>query len=253
MGYWTAPDGVRIAYEVYGAGSPVILLHGLASSSSVNWIRPGVIDALVGQDFEVVAYDARGHGESSKPHEPAAYARGTMEADASGLIGSLGYEQVYLIGYSMGAQVAAGLAASDARVQRLVLGGIGPGMVTRSPSDARERSLEMAEALEAERVDDVSETTPRAFRAFADATGADRLALAAIERSGALDAPVDLGRIGVPTLLIAGSEDRMAGDVQELAGVYHGVDVVTVPGDHMSAVTKPEFAKAVVEFLQAGS
>ncbi|HEY1738911.1 MAG TPA: alpha/beta fold hydrolase, partial [Acidimicrobiia bacterium] len=74
-------DGLRIAYDVWGdAGDqpPVVLHHGFAADAFVNWVRPGLVDALVGAGHHVVTLDARGHGRSEKPHDPARYGHGRM-------------------------------------------------------------------------------------------------------------------------------------------------------------------------------
>ena len=61
--------GVRIAYDVNGAGAPVVLLHG-GSQSRQNWHSAGYIERLK-PDFKVIAIDIRGNGESDKPTQPA--------------------------------------------------------------------------------------------------------------------------------------------------------------------------------------
>ena len=48
----------------------MILLHGFAADTNINWVRSGVLDALVDEGFRAVALDARGHGLSEKPHDP---------------------------------------------------------------------------------------------------------------------------------------------------------------------------------------
>src|SRR4051812_19077824 len=102
----TSFDGVEIAYSIVGAGPDVLLLHGFASDAQGNWIGPGIRDAIVAAGRRVIAYDARGHGASGKPHDPAAYENGAMHHDAQVLLDHVGVEHVDLVGYSMGALVA---------------------------------------------------------------------------------------------------------------------------------------------------
>src|SRR4029450_1279149 len=64
--------GVRIHYTVQGEGSPVLLLHGYMGSAASSFDTPGIIEALA-RNFEVIAMDMRGHGQSDKPHDPEAY------------------------------------------------------------------------------------------------------------------------------------------------------------------------------------
>jgi len=245
---WQAPDGVGIEYEEVGAGPAVLLLHGFASNAQVNWVRPGIVDAVAAAGLRVVRYDARGHGGSDSPHDVAAYTGHAMSADAAGLADHLGLEQYAVVGYSMGAQVAAWLAAEDPRVRRAVLGGIGTRLLLPRPGD-RYPAEEIARALEADRPPADAGATPLAFRAFADATHADRLALAAIQRARAIEGGPDLSLLTVPVLVVAGEADTLIGDPAAVADALPDGRLVRVPGDHLSAVLQPAFAGAVVDFL----
>jgi pimeloyl-ACP methyl ester carboxylesterase len=247
---WEAPDGVGIDYAEAGQGPAVVLLHGFASDARINWVRPGIVEALAAAGLRVVYYDARGHGRSDAPHDGAAYAGHAMAADAAGLAGHLGLAEFAVVGYSMGAQVAAWLAADDARVRRAVLGGIGSRLLLPRPGD-RYPAEEIARALEADRPPPDAGPTPRAFRAFADATGADRLALAAIQRARALEGGPDLSLLAVPVLVVAGQADTLIGDPAAVADALPDGRLATVPGDHLSAVLQPAFTTVVTDFLLA--
>ena len=59
-------DGIRLAFIDEGAGEPVLLIHGFASSVKDNWVDPGWVGFLAQNGFRVVAIDNRGHGESEK-------------------------------------------------------------------------------------------------------------------------------------------------------------------------------------------
>jgi pimeloyl-ACP methyl ester carboxylesterase len=242
-------DGTGIAYRDLGErrGAPTLLLHGFASDSVINWVRPGVAGALVEAGRRVVLIDARGHGESDKPHEPERYRGGAMVEDARALLDHLGVEEVDVVGYSMGSLVAVRLGSSDARVRSLALGGAGTGQVEM---DSRARALRIAEALEAPEISAVTDPTGLAFRNFADATHADRIALAAIQRaSSGTPSPDTLSSIDVPTLVVNGENDTLVGPLDSLARAIPGARFATVPGDHISAVVKPEFARAILDFL----
>ena len=250
MARWQAPDGVGIDYEEAGAGPAVLLLHGFASNARTNWLRPGIVDALVANGLRAVFYDARGHGRSDAPHDVGAYAGHAMAADAAGLADHLGLEAFALLGYSMGSHVAAWLAAEDARVRRVVLGGIGTRLLLRGPGERPYPAEEIARALEADRPPSDAGPTPLAFRAFADATRSDRLALAALERARAIEGAPDLGLLSVPVLVVAGEADTLIGDPAAVAEAVPEGRLVRVPGDHLSAVLQPGFAAAVVDFLR---
>jgi len=240
-------DGVQLAYTTGGAGPDVLLLHGFASSATGNWIQPGIADAIVASGRRVIAYDARGHGESDKPHDPAAYENNAMVRDAQALLDHLSVGTCDVVGYSMGSIVSLRLVPVEPRARSLVLGGIG-GRVRRAADPARRSRI--ADALEA-RDGAHMDQEGRDFRRFAERSGNDMRALVAIQRAGVIGvgAPGTLGSLKVPTLVVAGTEDRLAGSPQELAARIPGAVAEVVPGNHLSAVGKPELAQAIVDFL----
>lgn len=246
MPTFAASDGLELAYDVTGEGPPVVLHHGFAADAAGNWVAPGIVDALVRSGSRVIALDARGHGRSAKPHEPDAYRGPVMARDVSALLDHLGIGAVDVVGYSMGGLVTSLLLADEPRVRSAVLGGVGARLVLRTGSPFPAGAI--AAALEADDPSTVTGAVPRAFRAFADSTGADRLALAAIQRAGLAPAP-DLSSVQVPVLVIAGDRDDLVGDPADLAAAIPGARSVTVSGDHLSAVYDPRFAAAVVSFL----
>ncbi len=69
-------DGLRLSYvdiaPAEGAGDPVLLIHGFASNHAVNWVNTLWTKTLTGAGYRVIALDNRGHGQSDKPHDPAA-------------------------------------------------------------------------------------------------------------------------------------------------------------------------------------
>ncbi len=101
--------GVRLHYTDQGAGEAVVLLHGFAVNSDLNWRLTGILDGLLPK-FRVVALDLRGHGLSDKPHTPDAYGLDLAE-DVMRLVDHLGVDRVHLVGYSLGGFIALKLAA----------------------------------------------------------------------------------------------------------------------------------------------
>src|ERR1700749_4325790 len=71
--YFAGRDGAKLAYREVGQGRPVVLIHGYFSNAVTNWIRYGHAATIAGRGFRVVMPDLRGHGDSDKPHAPAAY------------------------------------------------------------------------------------------------------------------------------------------------------------------------------------
>jgi pimeloyl-ACP methyl ester carboxylesterase len=113
--------------------------------------------------------------------------------------------------------------------------------------------MTMSEAMQAADPESISDKTLRGFRLFADSQGEDRLALAAFTEGrmgGGFDKD-DLGAIRVPTLVVAGSRDEMAGDPQALADLIPGAKAVTLPAcDHFSAIPHALYKAAVFDFLE---
>jgi pimeloyl-ACP methyl ester carboxylesterase len=241
-------DGTHIAYTARGAGRTVLLLHGFAADHVLNWARPGVIDALVANGHRVIATDARGHGASDKPHDPDQYTGDTMVRDAHAVLDHLGVEEVDVVGYSMGSMVAARLVPDEPRTRSLVLGGVG---ATVTPPRTGGRAPEaIAAALLADDPASIDNVAGKAFREFADYTGADRLALAALSRSDALRHSVRFDAITVPTLVIAGEADTLIKAPHELADRLPSARSTMVSGDHLTAMYDPAFSLALVEFLE---
>ena len=68
--YFRASDGTRLAYRTIGSGPPVVMLHGLFSNGTVNWIKYGHAQRVVDVGFRVIVADLRAHGDSDAPHDP---------------------------------------------------------------------------------------------------------------------------------------------------------------------------------------
>ncbi|HUU67050.1 MAG TPA: alpha/beta hydrolase [Methyloceanibacter sp.] len=240
-------DGVRIAYLDEGEGEPILLIHGFASNVAANWIDPGWVQTLTQAGRRVIAYDNRGHGQSDKLYEPDAYGAPAMAEDARRLLDRLDIEQADVLGYSMGARIAAFLTfAHPARVRSVIFGGLGihmvRGMVGAGP---------LAHALEAPSVEDVTNATARSFRVFAEQTKSDLKALAACMRGPREKVPAErLGEIAVPALVAVGSKDVIGGSGAALADLIPGAQFLEITGrDHMRAVGDARFKQGVLDFL----
>lgn len=241
-------DGVPIAFIDEGEGPPTLLIHGFASNHRVNWISTSWVRDLASAGRRVIALDNRGHGASGKPHEPEAYRPAIMAGDAKRLLDRLDIAAADVIGYSMGARIAAFLALRHPGMVRCaVLSGIGEALLSpRGPAPEA-----IAAALRAPSVDAVPDERARAFRVFADQTGSDREALAAcILGCRQTLSPADLKAIRVPVLVAVGSEDRVAGSGEPLAALIPGAELLTIPGrDHMKAVGDRLHKTEVLGFL----
>lgn len=239
--------GVEIAYDVAGDGDPVLLIHGFASSSQVNWKDTGWVKTLVTAGHRVITIDNRGHGQSEKLYDPSQYTATLMAEDARRLLDHLGIARADVMGYSMGARITAFLTlAHPERVRRAVFGGLASRMITGFSN-----SEEIAGGLEAQSVDDVTDPAARAFRIFAEMTRSDLRALAACMKSSRMRIKAEaLAKITVPVLIVAGDKDDTAGDIQTLVDVIPGSRGVSLPGrNHMNAVGDRGYKEAVVGFL----
>lgn len=242
-----ASDGAEIAYLDEGAGQPILLIHGFASNKTVNWVDTGWVRHLTRLGRRVVAMDNRGHGQSSKHYRPEDYGGPQMAEDARRLLDHLGLASADVMGYSMGARIAAFLAlAHPERVRSLVFGGLGGNMVRPMAGTGP-----IAAALEAPSIDDVKIQTARTFRAFADSTKSDLKALAACIRSSRDPlTPEMVGRFRCPVLVAVGSDDVIGGPAGDLARLIPGAEAfVIVDRDHMKAVGDRGYKDAVADFL----
>lgn len=248
--------GLTLAYDdirpAGGESGTVVLVHGFAANRAETWRRLGWLGAFERRGWRAVALDLRGHGESDKPHDPALYARAAMAGDIFALMDHLGVERADLMGYSLGAHLclAAALGQPD-RFTNLVLGGVGARMLTRGAAPAAS-PMTMGQAMRAEDPAAIPDPILRSFRQFAEEQGEDRLALAAYAE-GAAVSPTheDLGALAVPTVVIAGSRDEIAGDPRALADAVPGAKAVSLPAcDHFSAIPHALFKAAVFDFLE---
>jgi pimeloyl-ACP methyl ester carboxylesterase len=239
---------VEIAYLDEGEGDPIILVHGFASSKNVNWVYPTWVSELRKNGRRVLALDNRGHGESEKLYDPAQYSIPTMAGDVLALMDHLGIPQADIMGYSMGGRMTAWLGLNEPqRLRSAILGGIGIGGLIEGTGPGEN----VAEALEAPSLDDVTDPVGRTFRAFADQTRSDRRALAACLRgTRALMKKEEVARIDVPVLIAIGTTDDIAGSAKALGDIIPGSEVLDIPNrDHMRAVGDKVYKTGVIDFL----
>ena len=100
-------SGVRIHYHVEGEGPPLVIQHGLTSSLE-NWYAYGYVEALK-KDYRLILVDARGHGLSDKPHDPADYELGLRVKDILAVMDDVGVDKAHYLGYYMGGRIGFGL------------------------------------------------------------------------------------------------------------------------------------------------
>lgn len=247
-------NGVDIAFTDYppvtaDRGAPILLIHGFASTQTVNWLFTQWIKTLTEDGRRVVTFDNRGHGQSEKLYDPSLYSLEAMAGDAGSLLDHLAIPHADVMGYSMGARIAITLALTrPEKVRSLILGGVGEYLVTGPglPSG-------LAEAMEAERIEDIGSPMMKIFRGFAESTRSDLRALAACARGfrKAMD-PATLARVAQPVLICVGTRDDVAGDPQPLQPLFRQAEIVDIPGrDHNRAVGDRVYKQSVLSFLSA--
>jgi pimeloyl-ACP methyl ester carboxylesterase len=117
-----SPDGVRIAYEVTGAGPSVMLLHG-GGQNRQSWVEAGYVERLK-ERFKVITMDIRGNGESDKPTDPAYYTTDKLCEDILAVADSCNTEQFAICGFSYGGNIGRYLAAQSDRIEKITIMGI---------------------------------------------------------------------------------------------------------------------------------
>src|SRR4029079_6354562 len=169
-----------------------------------------------------------------------------MAGDVLALLDHLQIERADVMGYSLGSRMTAARARSQPQRLRLaILGGIGIGMIEGGGPGEN-----VALALEAPSLDDVTDPVGRTFRAFAAQTRSDRRALAACLRgSRRLMTRDEAAAINVPVLIAVGTTDEIAGSAQALGEIIQGSEVLDIPNrDHMRAVGDKVYKAGVADF-----
>jgi pimeloyl-ACP methyl ester carboxylesterase len=247
-GYFDS-GGLKIHYETWGEGYPIVLVHGFASNLKGNWVDTGWVKTLQ-PVRRIVGLDCRGFGQSDKPHDAAAYEGYKMAQDVLNLTDFLGIEKTDLFGYSMGAFISAALMARHRdRFTSVIMGGVGN--VFAGPPAERNRAI--ADALLAEDPSQITDLTGKLFRAFAELDpNNDLKALAAVMGIvGEPIRPADYAGLDIPVLIVNGGNDVVAANVDQTAAGIPGAKLIMIPDtDHLTVVPDRRFKDAVVAFLK---
>jgi pimeloyl-ACP methyl ester carboxylesterase len=237
-------DGAVLAYREMGEGRPLVLIHGYFSTATVNWVRYGHAAKIAARGYRVVMPDLRGHGDSARSHDAAAYPPDVLADDGVALIEQLRLGDYDLGGYSLGARTTLRMLVRGATPGRAIVAGMGlEGIVHTSGRGAYYRRI-------LTNLGTFAQGSPEWMaEAFLKTVGGDPVALLHILDTF-VDTPYEaLARIGIPTLVLAGAEDDDTGSAEALAAAVPDGRYVVVPGNHMSAVTKPELGAAIASFL----
>ncbi|MFC7209616.1 alpha/beta fold hydrolase [Natronoarchaeum sp. GCM10025321] len=151
---WTtgtvSTNGIELQYYRTGSGEPIVIAHGMYDNGR-RWVPLG---SALADDYEVITYDARGHGRSGAPD--TGYDMGSRVADLVGLVDELNLADPVLLGHSMGAATVAWTAANSHRPRGVVLAD--PARFHESPdismADAREMTRERLREAKARSIEE---------------------------------------------------------------------------------------------------
>lgn len=243
--FFTAPDGIRLAYYELGAGRPLLLLHGYISDAHTNWMKfVPTAQRLADAGYRVIMPDLRAHGASDKPHDPAFYPKDILSDDAFALMAHLGLVDMDLAGYSLGARTVARMLARGCRPGRAVLAGMGLEGLTMA--DRRAGYFRQVLTNLGTHPKGSSEWM---VAAFLKTSGGDPVALNLLIDSFAGVTEADIRSWDLPVGVVCGTEDQDNGHAEALAAMLPQGRYYPVPGTHMSAVTKSDLGAAMVAAL----
>ena len=260
--HFRSRDGLELAYREMGTGRPLVLIHGYFSTAMVNWVRYGHAAKIAARGYRVVMPDLRGHGDSAKPHDAFFYPRDVLADDGLALVEHLELTDYDLGGYSLGARTTVRMlvrGATEAQRRK-----------SREAPQARRVATPKHALVAGMGLEGILHTGGRGshFRniltnlgkhkpgsaewmaeAFMKTVGGDPVALLHVLDTFE-DTPREaLSHIEIPTLVLTGAEDDDNGSAEALAAAMPNGRYVVVPGNHMSAVTKPELGAAMADFL----
>jgi len=256
-GQYFNSNGVRIHYTVDGEGPPLVLIHGLAANADINWRRPGIVSDLA-QDFQVIAFDLRGHGLSGTPHDPEQYGVKLMH-DVPRLLDHLGIESAHMAGYSLGGFILLKLMAEHPeRVRSAALCAAG----WKDPTDNKD-ILSPYKSLE-----DQWDRVPEEFAAVlplpyqfgivdwirdyvGDQLGDVKALKACREKMGELAVSAGAVRnIDIPTICFIGTDDGLRPYAYALDKRMPGLELVELEGaNHITTALRPRFQQGLQAFF----
>lgn len=243
----TSIDGARIAYDTTGAGHPVVLLHGFTDSRH-SWCEAGYVDALVAAGRRPVLIDCRGHGDSTKLHDPADYGVKHHVADILVVLDQLGIRRADLIGYSMGGLLALMAAVlAPGRVGALAVIGAHP---FAQDMDRFRKALSGGIDGWIDLIESHGTRLPASLRKRMLAN--DIAALRACVARDRPDTSGPLADFSTPLLAIAGTRDPHFQSVVRFAQMARGRFMALEGRDHFSCFLAAEGIPAILDHLEKG-
>lgn len=265
-GFEVARDGLTLSGEEAGAGPPIVLLHGLTATRRYVVMGSRLLER---RGYRVIAYDARGHGESGAAPDPSSYEYGDLVSDLRAVLDHLEVERAVLTGSSMGAATAMALALeSPERVGALVQST--PAYASPPDPTAGSDWDRLAEGLERDGVDgfmaafqpsvgdrwqdSVRRLTRQRMERHRDLDAVAR-ALRVVTRSAPFGGLDDLERIEAPTLVVASRDEADPEHPLAVAEAYverlpNAELAIEEPGKSPLAWRGSQVSRAIADFLE---
>jgi 3-oxoadipate enol-lactonase len=255
---------IEIYYEIHGEGpQTLVMIRGLGSNLTAWYEQTPEFE----RHFRTLVFDNRGAGRTDKPDAP--YSIPQMADDTAGLMDALGIRRAALLGISMGGMIAQEFAlAHQERLSCLILGSTNFGgsgiaqananivaaVVAGEKANAEQRKLQTQAAFCDETIANRPEVIENHNRVRMQYLIPPFSFMRQVAAVGQFDASARLAGIRVPTLVIAGTGDRLVppANSRMLAERISGAVLKELPGGHMFMIEYPrEFNSAVIEFVKA--
>ena len=237
-------DGIDIAWRETGQGRPLLLIHGFMSEADTNWIKYGHAAVLADAGYRVMMPDLRAHGRSGKPHAAEHYPRDVLADDQFALLTYLDITDYDVAGYSLGGRTVSRMLARQAKPGRAIISGMGLEGLTHTGN----RGAYFCEVFD--NLGNHERGTPAWMaEAFLKTTGGDPAALRLVLDTFVDTSEAEIASWTVPVAVVCGEQDDDNGSAAALAALLKRGRLFTVPGNHMSAVIKPELGQALVKAL----
>jgi pimeloyl-ACP methyl ester carboxylesterase len=235
-----ARDGTALAYLELGDGRPLVFLHGFTGSAA-QLVDDGPVPALAAAGFRVILPDLRGHGDSAAPRDPSAWPPDVLADDGLALVEALGLREYDLAGYSLGGRVVLRMLARGARPRRAIIAGQGRAATEADGPNTAAFRERLSAIIRGGELDPPAQ--------WIVDHGFDPVALLCLLDTYVATPDDALAEIPVPTLVLAGEDDRARLTAPALAAALGDGRFRMVPGDHFAAMVALELAVEMVEFL----